>query len=578
MREIPVAAAGLLRTFCEAGWLGLVDFHVAHRLGSLAGDADPQVLLALALAARELRLGSVCVDLATAADALRPEAEADDGSNEDSAALPWPEPEAWVARVADSPAVALATGTAQRPFVLDGTLLYLHRYWHQERRLARILRQRSALPAPADRGLAPAPEDGSGGASPLPDEHQDAAVLAALNHTTTVITGGPGTGKTSIVARILNALADEQPRIALVAPTGKAAARLQQAVRADVQQPERLWGGTIHKLLGARPRSSEMEHRAGNPVPFDVVVVDETSMVSLELMTALLDAIAPHTRLIMLGDPHQLRSVEAGAVLADIERTNDLVAGTGGAIVRLQKNYRSREAINALADAILTGDAARARGIIEASGDLRFVEFTGSAEPASLSEVREPSLATAAEAQGFALKGLGVEANRALERHRILCAHREGPFGVSHWARSVRTWLGSQLDDYGYETRPYVGQPLLIQRNTDLLSNGDTAVVVAERNGDLTAVVDLPDAPLKVSPSLLDDAADLHAMTIHKSQGSQFDTVSVVLPPPGSPLLTRELLYTAVTRARQQVTLIGSWDALTTAVETPARRASGLAR
>lgn len=578
MREIPVAATGLLRSFCEAGWLGLIDFHLARRLGGLGGEADPQVLLAFALAARELRLGSVCVDLATAATELRPESDEEDSTAELAVELPWPEPEAWVKAVAASPATASTDSAEGRPFRLDGTLLYLDRYWRQERRLSHILRQRSTLPALSDLTAAPAAPPREDGTVRETDEHQNAAVLAVLNHLTTVITGGPGTGKTTIVARILNALAEHQPRVALVAPTGKAAARLQQAVRADVGQLNKVWGGTIHKLLGARPRSAELEHHAQNPVPFDVVVVDETSMVSLELMTALLEAISPETRLIMLGDPHQLRSVEAGAVLADIERTDDLVQGPGGAIVRLQHNYRSKQSINDLAEAILIGDADGARQIIESSEALRFVEFTGASEPATLPEVRQGCLDAATRVQAAALKGLGTVANRALEQHRILCAHREGPFGVGQWARSVRTWLGTQLPHYGFDTRPYPGQPLLIQRNTDLFSNGDTAVVVADAEGGLTAVVDLPEGPLQVAPSLLDDAADLHAMTIHKSQGSQFAAVSVVLPPPGSPLLTRELLYTAVTRAQDSVTLYGSWDALATAVATPARRASGLAR
>lgn len=572
MREIPIMATGLLRAFCEAGWLGLADFHLAHRLGTMAGEADQQALLAFALAARELRLGSVCIDLATASAELRPEVEDGDSAAADSVALPWPEPADWVQLVGSSPAVSTSGSGAGRPFHLDGTLLYLERYWRQERRLQRILRSRSALEPLAELNAPPA-----SATRYRADEHQDAAVLAALNHATTVIAGGPGTGKTTIVSRIIEALASQSPRVALAAPTGKAAARLQQAVSEQIPASAALWGGTVHKLLGARPRSAAMEHGAHNPVPFDVVVVDETSMVSLEMMTSLVEAISPQCRLILLGDPHQLRSVDAGAVLADIERTDDLVTGPGGAIVRLHNNYRSQPDINSLAEAIFAGDAALARGVIESSTHLRFVEFTDGMEPASLAEVRQATLATATAVQAAALCGDGVAANSALESHRILCGHREGSFGVGHWARSVRSWLSTQLADYGFESRHYAGQPLLIQRNTDLLSNGDTAVVVSEGDG-LVAVVDRPESPLWVAPSLLDDAADLHAMTIHKSQGSQFRAVSVVLPPPGSPLLTRELLYTAVTRAQQEVKLYGSWEAFTTAVQTPARRASGLAR
>lgn len=575
MPEIPIAATGILRDFCVAGMLRPVDFHLARRLAALAGEADPDVQLAFALAARELRLGSVCVDLATAPDELHPDAELDDGlPAEDRAPLPWPDPAGWLTRVAASPAVA-GPDEPTRPFRLDHDLLYLDRYWRQERRLARALRLRSAAAAQGEVAspvpLAPGEE---------PDPGQEAAVVAALSHGTTVITGGPGTGKTSIVSRILVSLSSQNPRIALSAPTGKAAARLQSAVADRLTENSlRLWGGTLHKLLGTRPRSSHVEHGPGNPLPFDVVVVDETSMVSLELMGLLVAALAPETRLILLGDPHQLRSVEAGAVLADIERAGTLVTAPGGHIERLHTNFRSNQDINRLAGAILAGDAETARRVIDGSPSLELVEFDGSVDPAGYPPLRDDLLRSASAVATAARRGDAPAALAALTRHRILCGHREGPFGVGHWARSARAWLATQLPDYGFDSHSYAGQPLLIQRNTDLYHNGDTAVVVADpANGQLVAVVDRPDQPLWVAPSLLDDATDLHAMTIHKSQGSQFAAVSLVLPPAGSALLTRELLYTAVTRAQDRVTLYGSWETLAQAVATPVRRASGLAR
>lgn len=568
MVEIPIAAAGVLRQFCEAGMLRLVDFHLARRLGQLAGETDPDVVLACALAVRELRLGSVCVDLATAAERLLPEGDLDDGTTADDAvALPWPEPTPWLAKLAASPAVAISD-EGEAPFRLEGGLLYLERYWHQERSLATLLRARSAVisePVAVEFAV-----------GERLDDDQRAAVTAALSHGTTVITGGPGTGKTTIVARILAALAPGTPRVALCAPTGKAAARLLQQVGGATGQ---MWGGTLHKLLGLRPRSSTCEFGPTDPLPYDVVVVDETSMVSLELMAQLLAALSPSTRLILLGDPHQLRSVEAGAVLADIESATDLVAEPGGLLARLQTNYRSNAEINRLADAILAGDAAAAREAVEEAATIELIPFSGEADPATtLPGLRHDALALAASVRAHALDGDGDGANSALGAHRVLCGHREGPFGVTHWARSLRAWLTGQLEDYGHDTRPYVGQPLLIQRNSDLFSNGDTAVVVRRGDGELEAVVDRPEGCLALSPALLDDAVDLHAMTIHKSQGSQFDHVSVVLPPQGSPLLTRELIYTAVTRAREGVRLYGSWEALAEAVATPARRASGLGR
>lgn len=571
MPEIPVAATGILLSFCEAGMLRPVDFHLARRLAALAQEPDPEVHLAFALASRELRLGSVCVDLATAAADLLPEADLDDGVVDDDAPpLPWPDASSWLSRVAASPAVA-GPEEESRPFRLDGTVLYLDRYWRQERRLARGLRTRSATGQPAG-SLRPAPTAPGTDA----DEHQEAAVVAALEHGTTVITGGPGTGKTSVVARILASLDAENPRIALAAPTGKAAARLQEAVFGEAPSALDIWGGTLHKLLGARPRSPRLEFGPGNPLPYDVVVVDETSMVSLEMMGHLLAAVSPSTRLILLGDAHQLRSVEAGAVLADIDEA-DLVTGPGGRIVRLVRNFRSNPEINRLAEAILAGDADAARGIVEEASSIEFIGFDGTVDPASLASLREDLMASASAVVEKASSGDGPGACAALAVHRILCGHRDGRFGVGHWARSARAWLSTRLPDYGFDSLPYAGQPLLMQRNTELYHNGDTAVVVRRDDGSLVAVVDQPQHRL-LPPTLLDDAVDLHAMTIHKSQGSQFDSVSVVLPPLGSALLTRELLYTAVTRAKERVRLYGSWDTLARAIATPVRRASGLAR
>lgn len=570
MLEIPIAATGVLRSFAEAGMLAPIDFHLARRLGQLGNEDRPEVQLAFALATRELRLGSVCIDLSTAATDLKPEDAEDDGIVETEAPLPWPEPQTWIAAVAASPAVAPPDPEAPgRPFRLDGTLLYLDRYWREERRLAAALQARSRLAPLSAHTQAPAPPAGI-----RSDDRQDEAVRQALNLPTVVITGGPGTGKTTIVGRILNALSPESPRVALAAPTGRAAGRLKNAVE-EVAPTVPTTSSTLHRLLGARPRSAAVEYGPGNPVPYDVVVVDETSMVSLEMMGQLLAAVSDTTRLILLGDPHQLRSVDAGAVLADIERADDLVTAPGGALVRLEFNYRSDPNIHSLAQAILAGDSALALRTVEESPELSLTPFDKDVEPMSLAQLAADVVPTATEVREKALAGDGDAANEALEKHRILCGHREGAFGVSHWGRSARAALALQLPDYGYEHQPYVGQPLLVQRNSDLFSNGDTGVVCAVE-GRLLAAFEAPNGAQWIDPMLLDDVTDLHAMTIHKSQGSQFDAVSVVLPPIDSPLLTRELLYTAVTRARHAVRLYGSPEAFAQAVETPVRRASGL--
>ncbi|MEZ5085831.1 MAG: AAA family ATPase [Tessaracoccus sp.] len=292
--EIPVAARGLLRTFAEAGLIRPIDFHLARRMAQAFGENRDEVELAFALATRELRLGSVCLDLLEA-EQLQPESDVDDGlSGPQDTAVPWPTAEAWVSAVRDSDAVSDPDGP-HRPFRLDGSLLYLERHFADEHTVAERLRARSTLPLlpVAEAQLAATDER----LAARPDADQDAAVRAALRNRTTVITGGPGTGKTTTVARILIALAADgsRPRVALAAPTGKAAGRLRGAVaeklppRADLQ----LWDGTLHKLLGAAPRRAVPLHHRGNPLAFDAVVVDETSMVSLENMARLLDAV-PH--------------------------------------------------------------------------------------------------------------------------------------------------------------------------------------------------------------------------------------------------------------------------------------------
>ncbi|MEO7587337.1 MAG: exodeoxyribonuclease V subunit alpha [Arachnia sp.] len=579
--EVPVAATGLLRAFAEATLISPVDFHLARRMAALCKESDPRVELAFALATRELRLGSVYLDLRRATE-LSPEAGIEDGVAEGlDLDLPWPETDDWLAAVAASPAVA-GEQDASRPFRLVGSWLYLDRYWCEERSVEASLRRRSGIELPAvddarlARATAPLP-------SRQPDALQDAAVSAALRNATTVITGGPGTGKTTTVARILGGLADEEnsPLVALAAPTGKASTRLASAVAESLPEGAaglRLRSYTLHKLLGVVPGRAHRTHGSHNLLPHDVVIVDETSMVSLTMMSWLLEAVSRRTRLILIGDPQQLASVEAGAVLADIAASPDLItSATGDAVVELRSNFRSNEEITGLAAAIQGGDADAVLGLLTGGTSCTLQDYTGS-EPLTGYRVLLADLrATADTVRTAALGGDGDAANAALGGHRLLCAHREGPFGVGHWSRAARGWLSEQFDDYGRGAGAWPGQPLLITRNSDTAANGDTAVVV-RREGRLLAAVDRAQGTLLVDPVLLDDATDLHAMTIHKSQGSQFDVVSVILPPLGSPLLTRELLYTAITRARTSVRLYGTEAALRTAVETPARRASGLGR
>src|SRR3954453_22331758 len=306
-------APGLLRAFCGAGVLVAADVHVALRLERLGGGEDRDaVLLAAALAVRGVRSGSVCVDLATVPDIVAPAEDA-----KASVELPWPAD--WDER-ADTPLVAVGADAPWRPLRLVDGRLYLDRYWQQEQLVRGELDQRAAQPAP----VTDLSRLGSIFGGPAPDRQRLAAAVAA-GRWVSVLTGGPGTGKTHTVARLLKLLSEQPgppPRIALAAPTGKGAARLQESVReqaAELDLPPDLAASTLHRLLGGRPDSrSRCRHDAGNHLPYDVVVVDESSMVPLTMMARLLEAVRPTARLVLVGDPDQLTPVEAGAVLSDL--------------------------------------------------------------------------------------------------------------------------------------------------------------------------------------------------------------------------------------------------------------------
>jgi exodeoxyribonuclease V alpha subunit len=577
---IPVRADGLLREFAEAGVLSAADVHVALRLSRLGGETRETVLLAAALAVRGVRTGSVCVELATVADAVVPDEDAP------PVELRWPED--WTA-VDDSPLVAVGAEAPWRPLRLVDGLLYLDRYWQQEQLVRRELDERAARPAPpADLAGLPALFPGGG-----PDRQRLAAAVAA-GRWVSVITGGPGTGKTHTVARLLRLLLDQpgpRPRIALAAPTGKAAARLQESVReqaATVGLQEDLPAATLHRLLGWRPDSrSRFRHDAGNRLPFDVVVVDESSMVSLTLMARLLEALRPTARLVLVGDPDQLTPVDAGAVLSDLvdrpappgapHGLPGEAAGDGAGlddeerrqlrngVVRLSGSRRFGSAIAGLAEAVRAGDADRVLDLLASGGALSL-----DAGPAAL-EAR--ILAIAGELRAAAEAGDAATSLALLGRHRLLCAHRHGPFGVSVWNDRIGRLTGAAPGEWP------PGLPLLVTANDyeNSLWNGDTGVVVRTADG-VRASFDRGAGPELLPLSRLSSVTPAHALTVHRSQGSQFGQVDVLLPPATSPLLTRELLYTAVTRAAESVRVVGTVEAVRAAVGRQVVRASGLRR
>ncbi|NMO91992.1 exodeoxyribonuclease V subunit alpha [Actinomycetospora sp. TBRC 11914] len=615
--RLAVRATGLLATFGARGVLAPSDVAVARRLGRLGGETDEEVLLAAALTVRALRSGSVCLELADVDRRVLGEDDALVPTDD----LPWPEPAGWAAALAASPLTAPGG-----PLRLDDGLLWLDRYRRQEDQVRDDLTARSvAAPPSVDPARLRAALDrlfGDVGA----DDHQRLACAVATLRWTAVVAGGPGTGKTTTVARLLAVLRDQDPglRIALAAPTGKAAARLGEAIgeerlpdadRARVGTPE---ASTIHRLLGPRAdTSSRFRHDRHRRLPHDVVVVDETSMVSLTLMARLLEAVRDDARVVFVGDPDQLASVEAGAVLGDLVSAPDLAGAAArddvlgaaldaagctsrpaaNGVVRLDRNYRNNADIAALAAAIRAGDADAALERLRGAASLEFVEYDDAAalterEPAGLEGLREEVVSGAREVAAAARTGDADTALEQAEEHRLLCAHRRGPYGVSRWAAQVERWLDRADEDGDVLVDPdraagaewWPGRPLLVTANDyDLgLYNGDTGVVVElPTPGGGTrpvAVFSRGGTPLQRSPALLSGVQTVHAMTVHRAQGSQYARVSVLLPPPESPLLTRELLYTAVTRARTGVRVVGSAEAVRAAVERPVSRASGFAR
>ncbi|MGB0736396.1 MAG: exodeoxyribonuclease V subunit alpha [Ilumatobacteraceae bacterium] len=553
-----------LRIWREAGVLDAAEVHIASSLAARAGESRPHVVLALALAVAAPRSGHVALDPAHVRESAMREAErVDDVSRDEVAGLPWPvDTSAWLNDVGDSPLT---------PEILrvEHDLVYLRRFHDLERtvaeRLVALASQPTAVPAPAD---------------DLSDEmHLDdgqrEAVRVCLASRLGVLVGGPGTGKTRTVATILAALLrgdGATPRIALAAPTGKAAARMGESIAGaaallDGADPEladsmrQIKPSTVHRLLGVRTGSAAFRHNASDPLHHDVVIIDEASMMSLPLTASLLDALGDSTRVILVGDPDQLASVEAGSVLADLVAA---VGPTSTCVAELTANHRFGDgsAIAELASAVRAGDSEAARRALE--GD----------EAVSLSSTSGRSIIepVASAMRQAALTGDATAAAKHLDSVRVLCAHRRGPAGVARWNAMVESWLG--------DVRPfsdYAGRPVMVTENdaSRRLFNGDIGVVV-DRDGALEVVLPDGDGVRAVPRVHLGRVETVHALTIHKSQGSEFDRVIVVLPSADSLLATRELLYTAITRARSSVTLIGSLDTVLAALARPTRRASGL--
>ncbi|WP_028220506.1 exodeoxyribonuclease V subunit alpha [Paraburkholderia oxyphila] len=683
-----------LGRWVERGWLRTLDGAFARFLLDEAPDAPPLLLLAAALASHQLGRGHVCLDLhATLDDPAFALSLPPDGPQLPADEPPLPPAEVlagvtltqWLGALDMPELVGREQGNT--PLVLAGTRLYLRRYWQYEQdvragieaRLAQGARLEAELPPALARAalealFAPRRADAKGA------DWQKLACALAARSAFSIITGGPGTGKTTTVVKLLallqtlalgRAANPQNPggrplRIRLAAPTGKAAARLNESIAGAVarlpfealaQQVDAAALSsaiptvvtTLHRVLGTRPGSRRFRHDAGNPLPVDVLVIDEASMVDLEMMAAVLDALPPTARLVLLGDKDQLASVEAGAVLGELcNRAREghytqasrswLEAATGEridaamldargtpldqAVAMLRESHRfaSESGIGALADLVNVGDATGvakiwrhgyadlARLVCPAHDDapLRALIVDGVvSEAPEAHEARDVpgrdaqrrgyrhylttmrALRPAPGASPEALSEWAAAVLRAHTEFQLLCALRRGAWGVEGLNRRVARILQEErlIDPLGDW---YAGRPVLVTHNDYELGlmNGDIGIAldlpveagappvlrVAFPAGDGTGGVKW------VSPSRLQGVETVFALTVHKSQGSEFTHAALVLPDTYSPILTRELVYTGITRARAFLTLAlpEGRSVLDRAVQAKVQRASGL--
>ncbi|WP_435927672.1 exodeoxyribonuclease V subunit alpha [Dryocola sp. BD613] len=580
----------------------------------VASNEQPAVMLAAALLSHDAGEGHVCLPLAR----LTPEhwfgGRQPDLAEQLFAAAG--EVNDWKSALLDSEAVS--ENEDPTPLKLIGERVYLNRMWQNERAVAQFFGAQNR-PMPLDeQRLAVVLNQLFAPTNDI--DWQKVAAAVALTRRISVISGGPGTGKTTTVAKLLAALVElsgaSPLRIQLAAPTGKAAARLTESLGSALRrlplsdkQKEALPDDacTLHRLLGVQPNSQRLRYHAGNRLHLDVLVVDEASMVDLPMMAKVIDALPDHARVIFLGDRDQLASVEAGAVLGDIchyvtfgyssaraqelSRITDYLipAGEGehacalrDGLCLLQKSYRfdSQSGIGQLAYAVNASDARKA----QATFSQGFTDIKK--QPLRESDDYAAMIADALEGYRscFELIRAQAEPEQILEafgRYQLLCALREGPFGVS----GLNERIEQALLNKHQITRPlpaasrwYSGRPIMIARNDSALGlfNGDIGIAL-ERGEGLRVWFSLPDGSVKsVQPSRLPEHETAFAMTVHKSQGSEFDHAALVLPNQFTPVVTRELVYTAVTRARRRLSLYADDRVLEKAILTRTERRSGL--
>jgi exodeoxyribonuclease V alpha subunit len=531
--------------------------HLLVRRGGVTGDAGAAVAVMTLLLSRARREGHSALSLRQLARQAGDLADAT--GHAALAALPLRD-EAWWASQLVTPDL-IGNGQLVTPVVLRDGLLQFHRYFAAEERIAVHIRDLLARPA------------------------VDAVPAFSI------IAGGPGTGKTTTVARTLVSMVMAEPglRVALAAPTGKAAARLTESIRQRIEATGATAGAapdvvralldlearTLHRLLGYNGDTDTFRRNASNPLPFDLVIVDEASMVDVLMLDSLLAALHPGARLMLVGDHHQLSSVEAGDVLGVLCRAAESAPAASPlhrAVTHLTQSFRFADGpgIGTLAAAILAGDVHEAWRI----GHDPAVPSVTIVPPSSGAE---SLLASVTSHLARCRSATSVEAMLgALESFRLLAPEREGRRGVRGLNRAVERWLARH--GAGVQDPWYHGRPVLVTANdyATRVFNGD--VGVAWRSEGRTSVYfrSIDGSVRAIAPGRLPAVETAWAMTVHKSQGSEFDHVTVVLPLEESRVMSRELLYTAVTRARHSVTIIGTEAALRSAVTQRTERTSGL--
>jgi len=660
MSESVADTLATLQAWVDKGWLRRLDIALANFILELDPCASPALLVSTAVVAQMEGRGHTCLPLRLLV-----------GSPDD--VLDWPEPAQaellalwahlpkdlsnWLSALHSSALVRLAGSQEDRgqPLVLGGTaeepMLYLRRYWLNEERVAEEVLQRSATSQSVDEPLAAMWLDRLFHSDAKPDadaqevDWQKLACAVALRAGLTVITGGPGTGKTYTAARLLAllfAMSDEPSRlrVALAAPTGKAAARLRQSIDFSLKELNTRLGDdldletftqrmgaarTLHSLLGARVDTRQFRFNATNPLDIDILIVDEASMIHLEMMAALLQAMPPGSKLILLGDKDQLASVEAGAVLGDLcrdavnggynpETARYVKACTGKTLppeflaktsntthltqqtVMLRKSRRFGGLIGQLAQAVNAGDGVTARNLIagDTTGVLQATNHPAVKTILDLA-TKGRSGATACYADYLQLmngrtKGAMEQAVDheawvksvliAFDRFRILCAVHDGEWGTTGLNQSVQKAL-EQAGLMKPRGEWFVGRPVMVTRNDPAVGvfNGDVGVTLPGPPGsNVLRVYSLDGDNLRsVGVSRLAHVETAFALTVHKSQGSEFMHTALVLPPGGGKVLTRELVYSGITRARESFTLIEAQDGLLQmGIKRQSRRASGL--